>query len=147
MMGSHRALWILWALFAALLGFELNFAYAVPARVNPWYDAQVSVAGFVLALLSILAAVGTFTLRETLAMREVRSGALDPRAGAGLTRMRRMLLVLWTLSLVIGGMGDLLAWGAASPRAALPYLIGAAALLALHAPRSWLFNIIQEERT
>jgi hypothetical protein len=137
---SRWALWILWAIFAALLALELRIAYLLPARSHPWYDAQVAVAGFVLALLSVLAAVGTFTLRETLALRAVRRGELDPNTQAGFARVRDMLFVLWALCLVIGGMGMLLAWGAARPQAALPYFLGAAALLVLHAPRRWLFS-------
>jgi len=139
MTGSRRALWVLWAAFAALLGLELAFAYFVPSRLHPWYDAQASVAGFVLALLSLVAGVGTFTLRESLALREIRQGALDPSTPAGLARVRGMLLVLWTLCLVIGLLGCGLAYGAASPRAALPYVVAAAVLLVLHAPRHWIF--------
>jgi hypothetical protein len=145
MSAPRVALWILWAIFAALLALELRIAYLLPARPHPWYEAQVAVAGFVLALLSVLAAVGTFTLRETLGMRRIRSGELDPNTQAGFARVRDMLIVLWTLCLVIGGLGMLLAWGAARPRAAWPYCIGAAALLMLHAPRRWLFAIPKPE--
>ena len=99
----------------------------------------MSVAGFVLALLSLIAGVGTFTLRESLALREIRSGALDPSTPAGFARVRGMLVVLWTLCLVIGLLGCGLAYGAASPRAAWPYVLAAAVLLVLHAPRRWLF--------
>jgi hypothetical protein len=136
---SRRPLWVLWAGFVGLLALQLAFAYLAPGRLHPWYDAQVSVAGFVLALLALIAGVGTFTLRETLALREIRLGSLDPSTPAGFARVRRMLVVLWTLCLVIGLLGCALAYGAASPRAALPYLIGAAVLLVLHAPRPWIF--------
>ena len=137
--GSRSGLWVLWAGFVALLALELAFAYLAPHRLHPWYDAQVSVAGFVLALLSLICGVGTFTLRESLALREVRAGSLDPGTPAGFARMREMLVVLWTLCLVIGLLGCTLAYGAASPRAALPYLSAAAVLLAVHAPRRGLF--------
>jgi hypothetical protein len=145
MTAPRWALWILWAVFAALLALELRVAYVIPPRPHPWYEAQVAVAGFVLALLSVLAAVGTFTLRETLAMRQIRRGELDPSTEAGFARVRGMLVVLWTLCLVVGLLGDLLAWGAARPRAAWPYFLGAAALLVLHAPRRWLFSVAQDE--
>jgi hypothetical protein len=139
MTGSRAALRALWAGFLALVGLELAFAYLAPSRLHPWYDAQVSVAGFVLALLSMVAGVATFTLRESLALREIRAGALDPSSPEGFARVRLMLIVLWTLCLLIGLLGCGLAYGAASPRAALPYLIAAAVLLVLHAPRRWLF--------
>jgi len=138
MTGSRHALWILWAGFAALLALELAFAYFGPSRLRPWYDAQASVAGFVLALLAMIAGVGTFTLRESLALREIRQGVLDPSTPAGIARVRGMLVVLWTLCLVIGLLGCALAWGAASPRAAAPYVLAAGILLVLHAPRRWL---------
>ena len=38
-----------------------------------------------------------------------------------------MLVALWSLSLVIAGLGNVLAWGAAKPIAALPFLLGACA--------------------
>ena len=139
MSAPRWALWILWAVFAALLALELRIAYVIPPRPHPWYDAQVAVAGFVLALLAVLAAVGTFTLRETLAMREIRRGSLDPNTPDGFARLRGMLVVLWTLCLVIGLLGCGLAYGADSPRAAWPYVFAAAVLLVLHAPRRWLF--------
>jgi hypothetical protein len=139
MSAPRWALWILWAVFAALLALELRIAHVLPPRPHPWYDAQVAVAGFVLALLSVLAAVGTFTLRETLAMREIRRGSLDPNTPDGFARLRGMLVVLWTLCLVIGLLGCGLAYGADSPRAAWPYVFAAAVLLVLHAPRRWLF--------
>jgi len=140
MSAPRWALWILWAVFAALLALELRIAYVIPPRPHPWYDAQVAVAGFVLALLAVLAAVGTFTLRETLAMREIRRGSLDPNTPDGFARLRGMLVVLWTLCLVIGLLGCGLAYGADSPRAAWPYVFAAAVLLVLHAPRRWLFT-------
>lgn len=139
MTGSRGALWGLWAGFVVLLGLELAFAYFAPSREHPWYDAQKSVAGFVTALLALVAGVGTFTLRESLALREIRSGALDPGTAAGFARVRGMLMVLWTLCLVIGLLGCVLAYGADSARAALPYILAAAALLVFHAPLRWLF--------
>jgi hypothetical protein len=139
MTGSRGALWAIWAGFAALLALELAFAHFAPSREHPWYDAQESVAGFVLALLALVAGVGTFTLRESLALREIRSGTLDPETPAGFVRVRGMLIVLWTLCLAIGLLGCVLAYGAASPRAAWPYLFAAAVLLLFHAPRRWLF--------
>jgi hypothetical protein len=139
MTGSRSALWVLWAGFVALLALELAFAHLVPSRPQPWYDAQAAVAGFVLALLSLVAGVATFTLRESLALREIRQGALDPHTSAGLERVRTMLVVLWALCLGIGLLGSGLAYGAARPRAAWPYLIAAGVLLVIHAPRHWIF--------
>ena len=73
-------------------------------------------------------------------MRDVRLGTLDPSTPAGFARVRTMLLLLWTLCLLIGLLGCALAFGAASPRAAWPYLLAAGGLLVLHAPRHWLFR-------
>lgn len=141
MIGTRRALWVLWAVCAALLALELVILELLPSRPQPWYEAQTSVAGFVLALLALLAGVGTFTLRETLVGREVRLGTLDPRTPAGFARVQSMLLALWALCLLIGLLGCGLAYGAGTPRAAWPYVIAAGGLLLLHAPRRWLFGI------
>jgi hypothetical protein len=136
---SRLTLWVLWALGFAGLALELAILRIVPGRLQPWYEAQTSLANFVLALLSLVAVVGSFSLRETLALRDLRRGTLDPRTPEGIARLRSMLLVLWGLCLVIGLFGAVLAWGAASPRAAWPYTIAAAVLLVVHAPRRWLF--------
>ena len=51
-----------------------------------------------------------------------------------------MLLALWARCLLIGIFGCLLAYGAASPAAAWPFISAAAVLLVFHAPRRWLFT-------
>ena len=140
MTGKQRALWGLWAVFVALLALELALPQLLPSRPQPWYAAQTAVAGFVLMLLSLVAGVGTFTLRESLVGRDLRLGTLDPRTPAGFARVRGMLLALWTLCLVIGLFGCVLAVGAASPRAGWPYTLAAGGLLVLHAPRGWLLR-------
>jgi hypothetical protein len=132
-------LWLLWATFLGLLALELLIPYLVPNRPDPWYAAQTAVAGFVLALFSLTAGVGTFALRETLVLRKIRRGAIDPLTPSGFARVRTTLLGLWALCLLIGLFGSVLAYAAASPRAAWPYVAGAAVLLVLHAPRQWLF--------
>ena len=106
----------------------------------PWYDAQTAVVGFVLALASLATAVGSFALRESLALRDLRSGALDPASAAGFGRLRFMLFVLWGLADLVGAFGVIMAWGSGDPGLVWPYVIGAAALFVLHAPRTWLFE-------
>ena len=135
----RRALWGWWAAFFVLLLLGLAIPGIAPSRQEPWYDAQKSVAGFVLTLLSLVAGVGTFTLRESLVQRDLRRGTLDPGTPAGFARVRAGLLALWTLCLVIGLMGCALAYGAGVPRAAWPYAFAAGVLLVFHAPRSRLF--------
>jgi hypothetical protein len=140
MAGSRSTLWMLWAVIVALLAIDaLALASLLPVRADPWYEAEASVAQLVLGLLALVTGVGTFALRETLVLRDLRIGALDPNTADGLMRIRRALVALWSLSLVIAGFGNVLAWGAAKPIAAAPFLIGAAVLLVVHAPREWLF--------
>jgi hypothetical protein len=140
MAGSRSTLWTLWAAIVALLVLDaLALARVLPTRADVWYEAEASVAQLVLGLLALVAGVGTFALRETLVLRDLRSGALDPNTPSGFRRVQRMLVALWSLSLVIAAFGNVLAWGAARPMAAAPFLIGAAVLLAIHAPRLWLF--------
>jgi hypothetical protein len=140
MTNSRGALWGLWAACALLLALVLALPGLLPSRPQPWYAAQTSVAGFVVTLFALLAGVGSFTLRESLVGRDMRSGALDPTTPAGFARVRAMLLVLWSLCLLIAVLGAGLAWGADSPRAGWPYALAAAGLLVLHAPRGWLFR-------
>ena len=139
MAGSRSALWMLWAVFFAVLAVDA-FATArlLPSRASAWYDAEASVVQFVLGLLALVTGVGTFALREALVLRDLRSGALDPTMPSGRARIQRMLVALWSLCLVIAALGNVLAWGAAKPAEAVPFQIAAAALLLWHAPRGWL---------
>ena len=136
MSASQRSLWLIWAVFAGALVFELVIAGRLPARDVPWHAAQAAVAQFVLALIALAIGVWTFALRESLALRDLRAGRLLPESAEGAARLRGMWLVLWGLTLVIGALGCVLAWGSASQRAALPYVLGAAVLIAIHAPRA-----------
>lgn len=140
MAAARTTLWILWAALFAALALYAALPHLLPPPAIPWYDAQTAVVGFVLALLSLAAAVGGFALREAMALRHVRSGALDPATPAGFGRLRALLFVLWSLADLVGLFGVVVAWGAANPRLVWPYLIGAAALFVLHAPRDWLFT-------
>jgi hypothetical protein len=80
------------------------------------------VAGFVLALLALPAAVSTFAGREVLGEH--------PRDTSRLT-----ILTIWARCWLIGGFGGLLAYGAASPAMGWPFITGGAVLLLVHAPR------------
>lgn len=136
---SRRMLWIVWAGFLALLALVLGMPQLVTPRSQPWTAAETAVAGFVLTLLSFAAGIGTFAVRENLVLSDLRTGALDPRTPDGFLQVRRMLLALWTLCLLIGIFGGVIAHGSATPAGALPYVVAAAVLLAIHAPRRWLF--------
>jgi len=139
-MPARTSLWILWAALFSFLAVYVALARVLPPPAVPWYDAQTAVVGFVLAIAALAAAVGGFALRETLALRHLRSGALDPASAVGFARLRLMLLLLWGLADLVGAFGVIVAWGAASPRLVWPYVLGAAALFVLHAPRRWLFE-------
>jgi hypothetical protein len=142
MSASQRSLWLIWAVFGGALALELVIAGRLPARAVPWHAAQAAVAQFVLALIALAIGVWTFALRESLALRDLRAGRLLPHTVAGAARLRGMWLVLWGLTLVVGALGGVLAWGSASPRAALPYVLGAAVLIAIHAPRARYLGLL-----
>lgn len=136
----RRSAWILWGAFLGGLAFELVIPRVLPSRPHPWDPAQTAVAEFILAIFSLVAAVGTFTLRETFAREPIRRGSLDPSTPAGFARVRATLVGLWLLCLLIGLFGSILAYATANPAEAWPYVAGAAALLVVHAPRAWLFE-------
>ena len=136
----RTSLWVLWGILLSFLALDVALARMLPPPAIPWYDAQTAVVGFLLALASLAAAVGSFALRESLALRNLRSGALDPASAAGFGRLRFMLFVLWGLADLVGAFGVIMAWGSGDPRLVWPYVTGAAALFVLHAPRSWLFE-------
>ena len=132
--------WILWGACLGGLAFEVVLPRVLPSRAQPWDAAQTAVAEFILAIFSLVAAVGRFTLRETFALGPVRRGSLDPRTPAGFARIRATLAVLWSLCLLIGLFGSILAYAAANPAQAWPYVAGAAVLLVVHAPRARLLE-------
>jgi hypothetical protein len=132
-------LWLVWAVFAAILAAELAVPYAVAPRANAWHSAQTALAGFVLAIFSLAAAEGTFALRESLVVRDAPPADLGMRSLAGTTHARGARFVtLWALCDLIGFFGMLIARGSGSPAAATPYVVAAAVLLVLHAPRQRL---------
>lgn len=123
---------VMWgALFATLLAW-LAMPYVLPPRAQPWYEAQIAVAGFVLAILSAVAGVASFALRESL----VRDVERQPAANGGSVWIRTRLFALWFLCALVGVFGGILGHYAAVPAAAWPYLVGAAALFVIHAPRA-----------
>jgi hypothetical protein len=128
---ARRELWGLWAGFAVLLALTMELPRLLPGREIPWHAGQAAVAGFVLALLAMVAGVSSFALREQV--RAVLVSGLDP--GASRSRVLLMLLDLWTRCIAVGALGSVLAWGAAAPRAAWPFVLAGAALLVFHAPR------------
>jgi hypothetical protein len=139
MENERRILWLVWAAMLACLGLYLAIPLLVPPRPEPWYDAQTSVAQFVAALLSMAAAVGSFSLRESLVLRELRRGTLDPTSPIGFVIVRRALVVLWALCEVIALLGLGVALGSGRPPLAWLYTALAAVLLVIHAPRAWYF--------
>jgi hypothetical protein len=141
MSASQRSLWLIWAVFAGALALEGVVAGRLPARAIPWNAAETAVVQFVLALIALAIGVWTFALRESLALRDLRAGRLSPDTEEGAARLRGMWLVLWGLALVIGALGCVIAWGSGSARAALPYVLGAAVVLAIHAPRAHFLGL------
>ncbi len=124
----------------AAVALELAIPGLLPPRPQPWDAAQTAVAEFILAIFSLVAGVGTFALRETFALRRIRVGTLDPLTPEGFRRVRVVLVALWSLCLLIALFGGVLAYAAANPRDAWPYVGGAAFLLVVHAPRGWIFT-------
>jgi hypothetical protein len=132
--GSTPQLWLAWSgLMATLAG-----VMAVPALAGPrepwWADARIEVFTYPITLFAVTCGVGSLALRERL-VRAVSSGTLDPHSAEGGGRVRSVLLRAWALCVAVAIFGAFIAWVAADPRRAWPYAVGAAALLAFHAPR------------
>jgi hypothetical protein len=143
-MRGIRTLWLLWAAMFATLLVWLALPAIGPQRAQPWYEAQTAVARFTLAILGLVATVGTFAVRESLVLRDVREGRLDPASPEGMARLRVRFLGLWTLCAVVGALGGLLAYYSGQPARGWPYLAGAAALFVLHAPQARFLRRVRE---
>lgn len=133
-------LWLIWGVMLATIALYAALPALLPARAPLWYEAQAAVVRFVLALLSLAAGVGTFALRETLVMRGLRTGALDPTTPQGFARVRVTLVMLWALCEVIALFGLFVALGSGTPSRGWPFFAGGAALLVFHAPHAAWFT-------
>ena len=131
--------WLLWLLMVVLLVLSAATPFFVSQTPAPYGDAGTSVLTFVVSLLAMTAAVGSLAARESL-VRGISSRAVDPHSPREAARVLRTLLGTWVLCLVVGWLGTFLAWSAAKPTLAWPYLVVAAALLTFHAPRAAVFG-------
>jgi hypothetical protein len=137
----HRAwsLWLAWGALLATLAVWLALPLLLAPRPAPWSAAETAVAGFVLALLALVAALGSFALRESIVQREPGSEP-DPATPEGFALVRARLIELWLLCATIGVLGGVMIRYSGRPAAGWPYLAGAAALFVLHAPTPRLFR-------
>ena len=78
MIFSRVSLWLVWAVLVSSLAAWLALPRFVAPRPDPWNAAETAVAGFVLAILALVAGVWTFALRESL-LRDTRR-AMELRA-------------------------------------------------------------------
>jgi len=133
-MRGRASLWLSWTVLFASLAIWAALPRLVEPRRAPWNAAETAVAGFVLAILGLAATVGTFAIRESLAQRSNGGGGAGPAAPVASLRMR--MVGLWLLCAAIGALGGIMIHYSGSLAAGLPYLVGAAALFVLHAPRA-----------
>lgn len=133
-------LWLIWGVMLATIALYAALPALLPSRTPVWYAAQAAVIRFVLALFSLAAGVGTFALRESLVMRGLRAGALDPATPEGFARVRITLIMLWALCEVIALFGLFVALGSGNAALAAPFFLGGATLLAFHAPHAAWFT-------
>jgi F0F1-type ATP synthase membrane subunit c/vacuolar-type H+-ATPase subunit K len=143
----HRAmanprwtLWLIWAVMLASLSLYVVVPLFLPPRSGVWYEAQVSVVRFVLALFSLAAGVGSFALREGLVMRGLRAGLLDPATPEGFARVRLTLILLWALCELVAVFGLVISIGSGEPSLGWPFVASAAALMLFHAPHAAWFE-------
>lgn len=139
MANERWALWLVWAVMLVGIALDVALPLLLPPPSQPWYEARAQVVRFVLALLSLSAGVGTFALRETLVMRGLRAGVLDPMTPQGLARVRATLIVLWALCELIGVFGLVVSLGSGRPTFGWPFAVASVVLLILHRPHAaWL---------
>lgn len=136
--------WASWAVFFATLCLWFALPRLVAPVPDPWNTAESAVAGFVLAILALCAGIGTFAMRESLLLRDVREGRIDPTTPEGLAIVRTRLVALWALCSTIGMLGAILVHWSGRPGTGAPYLVAAAALLVLHAPNRRFFRNVCE---
>jgi hypothetical protein len=138
-MTQKSLLWSCWLMVLAALALSAALPITLGPTVPWWPDARSDVLTFALTLLAMTAGVGSLAIRETL-VRSVASGAVSPQTPEGAFTVRSSLLRAWILCLIVGLLGFCVAWVSASPIRALPYALGAGALLLFHSPRRSEFS-------
>lgn len=133
-------LWIIWAAMLGTLALYAIVPTLVPPRATPWYEAQIAVGRFVAGLLALVAGVGTFAIRETLALKQIRMGTIDPTTPAGHARIRVALIATWALCDLVGILGLALAIAAGNPALVAPFAGAAAVLFLIHRPQDRYFE-------
>ena len=99
-----------------------------------WSRDRTVVFTFALTLVAMVSGIGSLALRETL-VRGIERGQVDAATPEGRGYAQAMLGRAWALCGAVGVLGALVAWLAATPAFALPYAVGATALLLFEAPR------------
>jgi hypothetical protein len=141
------SLWFAWAGLFASLGIWLALPRFEVPYPTPWSQAETAVGGFVLAILAMVAGIGTFALRQSMVLHDIREVRLDPTTPEGYARVRQGLVVLWLLCAGIGVLGAIMIHYSGGLTPGVPYLAGAAALFVLHAPRPRFFQRVSEGET
>jgi hypothetical protein len=137
---EKRILWTIWAVLFATLALYFAIPRFLPPRPQTWNAGETAVASLVTALFALAASVGTFAIRESLARRHLRSGAIDLGTEGGRSRLRSAFLGAWALCDGIGVLGLGLALASGDATLVTPYIVGAAALFVLHRPTAWLLG-------
>jgi hypothetical protein len=129
-----RRAWITWAaLLLSLLGYAAVILWVSPP--GPALGPPALIAPLALAAAAIGAA--SLALRSRLVMRPVRSGELDPAREPDAQRCYALSVLCWVLADAVAVLGMLAFFLLHARDAALWFVAGGAALLALQAPR-WL---------
>jgi hypothetical protein len=132
--GIPSRLWLAWLAILALgVASVVVPTVAGPAQAR-WSHERTVVLTFAVTLIAMVLGIGSLALRETL-VRGISTGRVDPRSAEGAVYVQAILLRAWALCGGVGLLGGLVAWIAAAPPLAWPYVVAATALLLFHAPR------------
>jgi len=138
-MTPRESLWGGWLVALAAVVVVAALPFLVGPTVAAWSNERALVFTFVLTIFALVCVVGSLAERETL-VRGVFGGALDPRSSEGAAAVRRTMRRTWLLCIFVAVLGGIGAWFSARPTRAVPFVLGALALLGFHAPRKSTFE-------
>jgi len=130
-----QQLWIVWgALFVSLFVYGA-MPLVLPPPAPGTSPPQPIFVG-TLAFLGLVTGIATIVVRRLGLIRPAREGTLDVRTREGAARFFTYSMLIWVLSEAVGVYGLVLFLMHRLPILLYPFLLAAALLLIIHAPRT-----------
>ncbi len=129
-----RVQWIVWAAIMMSLLVYAAMPFLLPAGASASEGGDVVFVG-TFAFMAAMCAAASLALRHLLLIAPLERGELDPSSAAGRARFFQVSLICWLLAESVAVWGLVLFFLGGSLVLLYGFVLGAAVLLGVHAPR------------